>query len=193
MHNDEWSEKDLEILLEMAKAGNSQSQIGAVLKRSRNAVAGKLSRMGISIRKVENPRHVSNFSKSKRGDLTRQKRNIGAPPKVKKSKMKAVGADLGFRVPVSEMSISTVTPKGANNSFRIFTDFDDFILKDGPEPIKFMDLGKNQCRFIFGPALGKTGPDSLCCGADTDGGSYCKRHRFVSKQGFRDYLKVSET
>jgi GcrA cell cycle regulator len=142
-----WTDERVKELKLAWAAGLSCTVIGAQLGVSRNAVIGKISRLGLSGRKV--------VVTPEQREARRQRDNAARVVRHRNARQQKKGEIKMERSP------SIVSPMPGYEALNIpFSQLRDF--KNG-EP--------NQCRFI---AVDVTGPDTPACGNETEAGkSYC--------------------
>lgn len=193
-----WTKKDLETLMAMWVEARSYSEIAKELKRSKNAISGKINRLGLS--RSASAMRATNQASSKREARKNPPSKRVSRPAVKKpttgtSKKsdKILGIDdkvWPFITPPNDLTYTRVITHQSSQVFNAFTLFGEFQLKDEPGPTPFKDLKDTQCSFILDDAFETSGPMSLCCGKTVDlKHSYCAAHRLVIGTQLRAMMK----
>ena len=171
-----WTPERIELLTALAARNLTGSQIAAELGITRNAVLGKLDRMG---------KHLSRGAEyvgspwSKERSVLLEKLYIGAYTieQMAEQLKTTVGAVRGRlerlrkkdTVKPRKRTVGFAAHKARQVSARVIRMSDA-----SPIMVPFMDLEPDQCRYIPGDV---TGADTVYCGAPVEGGqSYCSPH-----------------
>lgn len=161
-----WTDERVDELKMLWATELSCSEIGAAMKISRNAVIGKVHRLGLPLRGKPKPT-ISAEELARLAEMAREANRI---------RMKTRRAN-GYRAP--SMQTVEIKPlpeyKGALN-----IPYNE--LRD------FSSSAANQCRYIAGEV---TGADPLACGVETvPGASYCEHCGPITRGS---YISLSET
>lgn len=158
-----WSPEKVKILLELHAQGLTTSQIGEKLKTTRNAVIGKLHRLGIciprAVRKIEGTMDVFRPRKTRDKGLTFRSRQPKAPKPardVKKSSMTSNWLSGGGEQP---KSIAEQHPTLES------------------VPTRLVDIQDDQCHWPLDSGLYCGAPGKLGCL------KYCEYHYKMSRRG----------
>lgn len=196
-----WTDQDLDTLRQGAAAGLSGSQIAMKLHgRTRNAVIGKLHRLGLSTsgqayifwnekRDAELQRLTDEgYSQAAaaeqigctriavRDRLARLRREGRSPPNLSTRYRKRI-AKRPEKVTKRFSALTGLPLVGAPKP----PPAPKFVAADAnPRRLKFLDLQHDHCRFILDEHDVPGSVDSVYCGADTvKDGSWCEPHRRV--------------
>jgi GcrA cell cycle regulator len=152
MINIKWNEEESEKLTVLWDKGYSASYIGAVLKKSRNAIIGKINRL-------KEKGYISQKA-------PRAKRSISATVKKEKPPTKIA------RIPKKTEVIVKIKPKLEPKKLPE----NPFIVL-GVKPVKFSKLKRNKCKYVINDGHPS---DYLFCNADTDTGKpFCDYHHSI--------------
>lgn len=168
----DWTEDTLKEAAALWMQGKSAAQIGNAIGRSRNAVLGKAHRM---------PELFPARGDRRPSVTVRRVVEKLRGPRATPVRVKSAPAPRTPRLPKPE---PVDVPDGwiRERGEPIRNDLSVFALA-GIEPVAFVDLGRDACRFPLQAAEVKAGPDMPCCGAKTEEGkSYCDAHRAVMRQ-----------
>jgi hypothetical protein len=193
-----WTDQELETLRKEAAAGWSASQIAQQLPgKSKNAVIGKLTRLGLhsrgesffpvfwnAERDAELQRlAIEGYRQEKIAELIGNGcTRLAVRDRLARLRRQGKTANLSVRIrPQKATSRSSVltglplasTPKPLPAPKRVARDA-------VPRKLKFLELHHGHCRYILDEGDGPANMDSVYCGADTvEGGSWCGPHRRV--------------
>lgn len=158
-----WSDERTAVLRKLHAQGLSYSRIADYLGISRNAVGGKVDRLGLNSRKASAPRdaivgpkqpHMANtFNERRAGELAQ-------PPRTTKPQPARVKIRPGF----NSNRASEIQHIEATEILDLPPDTSEFACTIG-------DLGTDMCRW----PLGEPSADMQYCGARCVG-SWCRRH-----------------
>ena len=199
-----WTDQDLDTLRQGAAAGLSGTQIAMKLRgRTRNAVIGKLHRMGLSTTGQAYWPQFWNAERNRlllemvnqgytQGDMARKfdttRKAITSHLSRLRQKGKAAPADLSTRY----RKRIAKRPEKVTKRFSVLTGLPlagapksppapKCVAADAnPRKLKFLELQHGHCRFILDEHHTPGSVDSVYCGADTvKDGSWCEPHRRV--------------
>lgn len=176
-----WTEEREQTLRDMVRDGKPRSAIAAALGVTRNAIIGKVHRLGLSVPKQEMPpsRRMSGAAQRammvRVADRKRQKAKRAEAAEAAKVKPDGCDKLLAER----DRMLGTVRElesmvDGLNMAIKTLED-------DEPagEPITLLELGHGDCRWPVGEV---DGPDTLFCGARSELGTpYCEHHNALAR------------
>jgi GcrA cell cycle regulator len=156
-----WTDERIERLKALQRGGNSARRIASALSAecgetiSRNAVIGKLARMGlpgggarIEVKRTPRP-HPGNIARKKAARKRETKRKPGPE----------WSADTDAAV-VRRPTPSNLARMSSPETLAAMETVSVPMLG----PVAFADLERGQCRWCIEPALSPAGPDMNCCG-----------------------------
>lgn len=150
-----WSAEDNHTLRYMAARGFSGSQIAATLRRTRSAVLGRASRMGVQLFSDLAGRGLE-FVPAEKEPKRRQRAHRPRPVSVAKRPEPALARYVPEPAPVAIVPVAAPEPVLAG------------------EPVTLDQLTRRSCRYIAGDPLNG---GAMFCGADRQAGSaYCAAH-----------------
>lgn len=141
-----WTEDKVKLLATLFSEGWSRGQIAAKLGVTRNAICGKLDRLGASLSSF-----VTGASGLERPPRRYEPQRVGRPAKQDRQAWRPTAR------PVAETAVALAAeaPRAPPTS-----------------PIVLMDLRHNTCRWPVNDGL----PQFMFCGAHCDPGPYCIEH-----------------
>jgi hypothetical protein len=146
-----WTPEEVARLRQLFADGNGPSAIAKLMGKTRNAVIGRLNRMGLrcgaDVAKGSRQQAQRKRRKAQRGDKP--------PAQVRKPAPKPAQAP-PLRLPGVWALPAAGHPAG---------------------PVSISDLGARQCRYIGERPVLLTLDTPVYCGQPTDGGSWCPHHR----------------
>ena len=157
-HNFQWTPEAVDLLREMKSKGRSASEIAYVLNGpSRNAVLGKIHRLGLSERQPRRIWAAVTVSRFDRATPNKADRKARTEAKRSNSEIEAMRAE-------QTAAASKFMPEWANTPL------------PGTKAVKLMDLETRSCRWSI-----DTDNGTRYCGCTTEraGLSYCPSHQAV--------------
>lgn len=157
-----WTEEQESELKQRKAAGESAREIGAALNLSRNAVLGKIHRLGLSVRVNRRPVH--------RVEHVGARRNGGAIKSALKAR-RAHEREIAARAnqsPLANVMIARARAMGelpACEAVELSTE------QICHEPVALVDLQNRHCRWPV-----DVDGETMFCGADKHTGAYCEWH-----------------
>ena len=185
-----WSDERVAILKKMWLEGNSASEIAKKLGNiTRNAVIGKVHRLGLSNRDINASKTSANPTKA----VKSEKR--GRPPKVNKETKKR-GRPEKLKEPIDfsetkddkDQSVSSLanTKRSSDSNLEIVSDLSEETLKNllkvemKSKKISLMELTERTCKWPIGDPATDT---FWFCGHESEPGKpYCKTHISIAFQ-----------
>ena len=185
-----WSDERVAVLKKMWLDGNSASEIAKELGNiTRNAVIGKVHRLGLSNRETNVSKAGGNANKTikgvKRGrppKLSKEPKKRGRPQKIKESKdSNDIYTERG-----KPINVSGATGRTNDSKLEVVSDLSAETLKDllkvemKSKKISLMDLTERTCKWPIGdPAT----EEFWFCGHEAEQGKpYCKTHISIAFQ-----------
>ena len=188
-----WSEERVEVLKKMWLEGKSASEIAKELGEiTRNAVIGKVHRLGLSNRETKSIKQVSDSTElkrvSKRGRPRKNQTSADEQNYSKESKRGKLNLSIGLsnkKTGKKETSNGNSEILGADN-LGVVSDLSEETLKNlldienKSKRISLMELTERTCKWPIGdPATEKV----WFCGHDSEPGKpYCKTHISIAFQ-----------
>ena len=185
-----WSDERVAVLKKMWLDGNSASEIAKELGNiTRNAVIGKVHRLGLSNRETNVSKAGATVSKPIKGVKRGRPPKIDKEPKKRGRPQKIIEPrDFNEKSTEKSKSISASGPTGLSNSSKIevVSDLSEETLKDllkvemKSKKISLMDLTERTCKWPIGdPAT----DEFWFCGHEAEPGKpYCKTHISIAFQ-----------
>ena len=185
-----WSDERVAVLKKMWLDGNSASEIAKELGDiTRNAVIGKVHRLGLSNRDTNLSKPGVNEDKVRKGvkrgrppKINKEPKKRGRPQKIKEPKdFNEAKAERG-----SSISASGTTGRSNDSKLEVVSDLSEETLKDllkvemKSKKISLMDLTERTCKWPIGdPAT----EEFWFCGHEAEPGKpYCKTHISIAFQ-----------
>jgi hypothetical protein len=157
-----WTEEKVATMIRLRDQGYSSSQIGGVIGMSRNAVIGKVHRLGLQV--VRLPKKAGMIAPSRADGARRSRKRKLISPRVLEMKRLAEKMRAEQSAPLLPSVPSEVGVLG----------------------VSFVDLAPNGCKFAVNKSRSKDDPHLFCNAPKMFGSSYCpecharcyvKRHR----------------
>lgn len=166
----EWTDEQVDLLKQLHADGMSCSITGARLGRSRNAVIGKLHRLGLSNGQSPTTRRLSNWAGKKR----RRNRNGSAARQDAQLALLNARRKLRGETPFQSLAEHAAAQDLAKAELAELLAAPDIVVPPS-ERKKLQDLEDNSCRWPYGDPQS---PDfHFCNGVRVPGLPYCKHHR----------------
>lgn len=196
-----WSDERVAILRKMWLNGSSASEIAKELGNiTRNAVIGKVHRLGLSNRETnslkvnsDNAKIVKSVKRGRPPKLDKGQKKRGRPSKSKDSK-EISGSKKGFDKSVSRLS---GTKQSDDHGPEVISDLSEETLKNllkvelESKKVSLMELTERTCKWPIGdPATDKF----WFCGHESEPGKpYCKTHISIAFQPIAQRRSRKET
>ena len=192
-----WTDQETDLLRQKIALGMSAAEIGRAMHRSRNAIIGKLARMGLHSRGQAS---VIVFWNAKRDAVLVRLTSEGHTQEAVaerigctrmgvrdrlarlRAKSKAPPADTSTRYRPAKVTkrYSTLTGMPITHDLKGSPAPRCVAVDANPRRLKFLELQSCHCRFILDERNALANMDSVYCGADTVAdGSWCGPHRAV--------------
>ena len=197
-----WTDQETDLLRQKIALGMSAAEIGRSMHRSRNAIIGKLARMGLhsrgqagvivfwnTTRDAELVRLVGEgYSQAAIAEQIGGCTRMGVRDRLArlraKSKAPPPGTSTRYRPGKVTKRYSTLTGMPITHDLAPSPAPRRVAVDANPRRLKFLELQSCHCRFILDEQDALANMDSVYCGADTvQGGSWCGPHRAVVFQG----------
>ena len=196
-----WSEERVAILKKMWLEGNSASEIAKELGNiTRNAVIGKVHRLGLSNRDINASKSGSSINKAKKNvkrgrppKVNKEEKKRGRPHKLKDTK--------DFPQPIDGREKSTASSGEEillnDRKFKIASDLSEETLQNlqkvemKSKKISLMELTERTCKWPIGDPATNT---FWFCGHESEPGKpYCKTHISIAFQPITQRRSRKET
>jgi hypothetical protein len=187
--SDPWTEEETALLRELATTGRSARQISSRIPgKSRNAVIGKLGRLGLSTEQLRfwNPdrrKRLQDLYYSAQGyTWDEMAEMVGCSRLAVRDELARMRRRTGLSIrPQKRVSIRTNLPVATPAQILKPSPAPKRVAKDAiPRKLKFLELQYGHCRYILDEGDEPANMDSVYCGADTvESGSWCGPHRRV--------------
>lgn len=147
-----WTEEKVATMIRLRDQGYSSSQIGGVIGMSRNAVLGKIHRLGLQV--VRLPKKAGMIAPSRATNVRRSRKRKLIPPRVLEMKR------LAEKMRAVEVTPAALLPTAHPSA-------------TGVLGVSFVELAPNGCRFPVNKSRSKDDPHLFCNAPKMPGSSYC--------------------
>lgn len=167
-----WSDEQIAVLKQRRAAGDSAREIAAAIGVGRNAVLGKIHRLGLSTRVNRSPvQRVEHVGARRNGGA------IKSALKAKRARERKIAARAN-QAPLANVMIARARAMGELSACEAVELPTEQICR---EPVALIDLQHHHCRWPV-DVDGKT----MSCGADKHTGPYCEHH---AKMAYRPFIQ----
>jgi GcrA cell cycle regulator len=150
-----WTEEKVATMIRLRDQGYSSSQIGGVLGVTRNAVIGKVHRLGLQV--VRLPKKAGMIAPSRVDGVPRSRKRKLISPRVLEMKR------LAEKMRAVEVPPATLLPNAPPSA-------------TGVLGVSFVELAPNGCKFAVNRSKSKDDPHLFCNAPRMFGKPYCCEH-----------------